>query len=88
MKLRYNFVTNEVADKIVAVAIGDDMAKFNGFIKMNKTGAEIFNFLKDEISMENLIAEMAKLYPEETEATVTEVVEGFVAELEKSGVLE
>jgi len=88
MKLRYNFVTNEVADKIVAVAIGDDMAKFNGFIKMNKTGAEIFNFLKDEISMENLIAEMAKLYPEETEATVTEVVEGFVAELEKSSVLE
>jgi len=88
MKLKYSFVTNEVADKIVAVAIGDDMAKFNGFIKMNKTGAEIFNFLKDEISMENLIAEMAKLYPEETEATVTEVVEGFVAELEKSGVLE
>ena len=39
MKLKYNFVTNEVADKIVAVAVGGDLEKFNGFIKMNDTGA-------------------------------------------------
>ena len=47
MKLKYNFVTNEVADKIVAVAVGDDLSKFNGFIKMNGTGAFIFNMLKN-----------------------------------------
>ena len=39
MKLKYNFITNEVADKIVAVAVGGDLEKFNGFIKMNDTGA-------------------------------------------------
>lgn len=88
MKLKYNFVTNEVADNIVAVAVGDDMGKFNGFIKMNETGAQIFNFLKEEITMEALISEMAKLYPEETIETVTETVEGFVNELVKSGVAE
>lgn len=88
MKLKYNFVTNEVADNIVAVAVGDDMGKFNGFIKMNETGAQIFNFLKNDITMEELISEMAKLYPEETFETVTETVEGFVKELIKSGVAE
>lgn len=88
MKLKYNFVTNEVADNIVAVAVGDDMGKFNGFIKMNETGAQIFNFLKNDITMEELISKMAKLYPEETIETVTETVEGFVKELIKSGVAE
>ena len=70
MKLKYNFVINEVADKIVAVAVGEDIDKFNGFIKMNETGAQIFNLLKEEITMEALISEMAKLYPEETIETV------------------
>ena len=88
MKLKYNFVTNEVADNIVAVAVGDDMGKFNGFIKMNDTGAQIFDLLKNDISMEELIAEMAKLYPDEPETEVKETVEGFVAELKKSGVVE
>lgn len=88
MKLKYNFVTNEVADKIVAVAVGDDMGKFNGFIKMNETGAQIFNLLKEEITMEDLVSEMSKLYPEETEDTVKEVVGGFVAELKDKGVIE
>ena len=88
MKLKYNFVTNQVADNIVAVVVGEDMGKFNGFIKMNETGAQIFDLLKDEISMEKLIEEMAKLYPEETLDTVKETVEGFVAELQKSGVVE
>ena len=88
MKLKYNFVTNQVADNIVAVAVGDDMGKFNGFIKMNETGAQIFDLLKNDISMEDLVTEMAKLYPEETIDTVKETVEGFVAELKKSGVVE
>lgn len=88
MKLKYNFVTNQVADNIVAVAVGDDMVKFNGFIKMNETGAQIFDFLKNEITMDDLVAEMAKLYPEETMDTVKETVEGFVAQLNESGVIE
>ena len=35
MKLKYNFVINEVAGSTVAVAVGDDAAKFKGFIKMS-----------------------------------------------------
>ncbi len=88
MKLKYNFVTNEVADNIVAVAVGEDMSKFNGFIKMNQTGAEIFELLKNDISMDDLIAEMQKLYPDETLEIVTETVESFVQQLKESGVVE
>ena len=88
MKLKYNFVTNQVADSIVAVVVGEDMGKFNGFIKLNETGAQIFNLLKEDITMEELISEMAKLYPDETAETVKETVENFVGELLKAGVAE
>ena len=47
MKLKYNFIVNEVADKMVAVAVGADLEAFNGFIKMNDIGAEIFEILKN-----------------------------------------
>ena len=88
MKLKYNFVTNQVADKIVAVAVGEDIGNFNGFIKMNDVGEKIFNLLKDDISMEDLVAEMCRLYPAETESTIRENVESFVSGLKENGVME
>lgn len=88
MKLKYNFVTNEVADKIVAVAVGDDLEKFNGFVKMDKTAASIFDLLKEEESLEDLIAKVMALYPKEPEAEVRQVVLDVVDYLQKSGVLE
>ena len=88
MKLKYNFVTNEVADKIVAVAVGDDMEKFNGFIKMNGVGAYIFNMLKEDVTADDIVTAMQKDYTDASEAEIRENVEGFIAELKKSDVLE
>lgn len=87
MKLKYNFVTNEVADKIVAVAVGDDLEKFNGFIKMNEVAANIFGLLKEETTEDTVVAEMCKLYPNEDEAEVRNTVKEFTAKLIEAGVL-
>lgn len=87
MKLKYNFVTNEVADKIVAVAVGDDLNSFNGFIKMNDIGAYIFNMLKNDVTVDEIVEAMKKDFPSSTEAEIRENVEGFTAELKKSEVL-
>ena len=75
MKLKYNFVTNEVADKIVAVAVGGDLEKFNGFIKMNDTEEEI-------------VAAMKKDYEDATEEEIRETVSEFVGKLKEADVLE
>ena len=88
MKLKYNFVTNEVADKIVAVAVGEDLSKFNGFIKMNDIGAYIFNMLKKDVTVDDIVVAMQKDYPDEAEAEIRETVEGFVAKLKEAEVLE
>ena len=88
MKLKYNFVTNEVADKIVAVSVGDDLQKFNGFIKMNDTGAYIFNMLKNDVTEEEIVAAMKKDYSDATEEEIKETVSEFVGKLKDADVLE
>ena len=88
MKLKYNFVVNEVAGSMVAVAGGEDVTKFNGFIKMNKTGAEILGLLKEETTVEALVEKMAKLYPESDVNEIKQSVESLVAKLKTAEVLE
>ena len=50
MKLKYDFVVREVADKIVAIPIGDATEDFNCMVTLNESGAFNFNLLKQEIS--------------------------------------
>ena len=88
MKLKYNFVTNEVADKIVAVAVGGDLEKFNGFIKMNDTGAYIFNMLKSDVTEEEIVSAMKKDYEDAAEEEICETVSEFVGKLKEADVLE
>ena len=88
MKLKYNFVLNTVADKVVAVAVGDDLEKFNGFIKMNDIGAEIFEILKNDVTEQEIVDIMKKKHPEEPEAEVIDTVSTFVAKLKEDGIAE
>lgn len=88
MKLKYNFVTNEVADKIVAVAVGDDLEKFNGFIKMNDVGAYIFNMLKNDVTEDEIVAAMQKDFEDATEEEIREAVKEFTDKLSESDVIE
>ena len=88
MKLKYNFVTNEVADKIVAVAVGDDLQQFNGFIKMNDIGAYIFNMLKNDVTEDEIVSAMQKDYEDATEEEIREAVKEFTDKLRASDVIE
>lgn len=88
MKLKYRFITNEVADKFVAVAVGDDMDSFKGFVKMNDIGAEIFALLANEITEDELVAAMCEKHGDTPETEVREAVDGFVEGLKKEELLE
>ena len=88
MKLKYNFVVNPVADKMVAVAVGDDLGKFNGFIKMNDIGAEIFEILKNDVEIEDIVKIMCEKHPDEKPDEVTKTVTEFVNQLKEAQVIE
>ncbi len=87
MKLKYDFVTNVVAGKTVAVAVGDDAMKFNGFIKMNDTGAEIFKLLKEDMTFDGLVEELLKIYPESDRETIESSTRAFIDKLTEAEVL-
>ncbi len=86
MKLKYQFVTNCVAGKTVAVAVGEDLGSFNGFIKLNETGAFIFGLLKEEISKEKIVKAVCKEY-EVDEEKASKSVDEFLAYLSSYGVI-
>lgn len=88
MKLKYNFVTNEVADKIVAVAVGEDLEKFNGFIKMNAVGAHIFALLKNDVTIDDIVNEMKMEYGDASEEEIRSTVIDFTEKLKKADVIE
>jgi len=87
MKLKYDFIVNEVAGQFVAVAIGDAVEEFSGFVKMNDIGAEIFEMLKEEISADEIIEKMLEKHPESNLQEATEVVNGFIEGLKAEGIL-
>lgn len=88
MKLVYNFVVNQVADQMVAVAVGDDLEKFGGFIKMNDIGAFIFEQLKNDVTVDSIVEAMKAEYTDATEEEIRETVEGFVGKLKEEGIVE
>ena len=87
MKLKYDFVINEVAGQFVAVAVGDGLAEFNGFIKLNDVGADIFNELKNDVTVDDVVNALKAKYSDTPDEEIKETVEEFVAKLKESDVL-
>lgn len=87
MKLKYNFIINEVAGKMVAVAVGGDVENFNGFLKTNKEGAEALEILKNDVSYDEIVTLMAEKHPETDLEEVKQFVTEFTEGLKNEGVL-
>ena len=87
MKLKNQFVINQVAGEIVAVSVGNSTGGFNGYIKLNETGAFIFEKLKADISREALIAAVLGEYPDATRQSAAESVDELLEKLEKADLL-
>ncbi len=87
MKLKYNFVINQVAGETVAVSVGDNDGRFNGYIKLNETGAFIFKMLKKDTTREDIINALLAEYPDATQEAAAESVDELVEQLRKAELL-
>lgn len=87
MKLKYNFVINQVAGETVAVSVGDNDGRFNGYIKLNETGAFIFKMLKKDTTREDIISALLAEYPDATQEAAAESVDELVEQLRKAELL-
>ncbi len=87
MKLKYNFVINNVAGSVVAVPVGTDSAAFKGYIKLNDTGAYIFKSLKTGASREELIEGILRDFEGAQRQEVEKTVDEFLDKLRASDII-
>ncbi len=87
MKLKCNFVINNVAGDIVAVSVGGNSDSFNGYIKLNETGAFIFKMLKNDITREEIITALGKEYPDASNTDIADSVDTLIEKLNKAELL-
>lgn len=87
MKLKYQFVINNIAGETVAVSVGNNNGAFNGYIKLNDTAAFIFKKLKTDTNREDLIKDVLKEYSDATPEDATQSVDCLLEKLEKADLL-
>lgn len=85
MKLKYEFIINEVAGETVAVSVGEN--RFNGYLKLNETGKFILEALARDTTPEQISADMLAAYPDATADEVNETVKEFIEKLQAADML-
>lgn len=87
MKLKYQFVINNVAGETVAVSVGDTSGRFSGYIKLNETGAFIFKKLKSDTTREEIINSLMIEYPDATRDDAANSVDELIEKLKGADLL-
>ena len=77
MKIKEGFILRQIAGEDIVVPIGNNIADFNGVIRLNESAAFLWRELQSEISKEELINSLIKEY-EIDENLATNDVEGFL----------
>ena len=86
MKLKYDFVIEEVAGQKVAMVVGEDLDK-GGFMQLNDTGIYILNLLKEDVTAEYIVANIQKDFEVDDIDEVREWVDAFIRALKEADVL-
>jgi len=87
MKLKYNFAIQEVTDFWAAVPVGKDAKKYKGVMSLNESAKDMMEFLREDITEEELVQKMLKEYvvPEEQ---LRKDVSDFIQKLKDADVLD
>ena len=85
-RIKQGFVLREVAGSYVAIATGQASRGFNGMIKLNETGKEIWNSLEQGLPDDQIAMRLTKLYQASADQAVSDV-QAFVEQAQKEGFL-
>ena len=87
MKIRNGFMLRKVGGQNVVVAVGAASMDFNGIIKLNETGAFLWELLKSERTPEELTEALLAEYDIDRE-TASADVEAFAERLSRAELLD
>ena len=87
MKLKEGFIFRKIAGDNVVVPIGQQIKEFNGLIKLNESGAFLWNILKEGSSKEELVDKLLEEYEIDRDFAENDV-EKFINILKERDMLE
>ena len=86
MKIKEGFVLRNICGEYVVVAVGRQTLDFKGLIKLNETGAFLWERLQAESTTEELLTAMQAEYDVDA-ATASADIEAFVTALRNAELL-
>lgn len=87
MKIRSGFKLMKVGVQNLVVAVDERAEEFNGMIRLNPTGAFLWELLEKEAEKEELVAALLSEYEIDKETAETDV-DRFLSILTDNGILE
>ena len=86
MKLKENFVLRQISGPWIVLPLGVETVDFSGMLKLNETGAMLWNLLKDGCGEDDLVRALTAEYEVSTEQAGADVEE-YLAKLRDAGCL-
>lgn len=86
MKIKDGFVLRNICDEYIVVAVGRQTLDFKGLIKLNESGAFLWEQLKSDRTEEELLAALTAEYTVD-EATAQADIAAFVSSLKEADLL-
>lgn len=87
MRNNKGFVMRKLGDEYVVVPVGVTLGEFNGMIRLNETGAFLWERLQNGSTREQLIRALLEEYEIDEEKAVSDT-EGFIRTLKEAEILE
>ncbi|MBE6708104.1 MAG: PqqD family protein [Ruminococcaceae bacterium] len=87
MKIKKGFVLRDIAGQAVATATGEASESFRGMIKLNSTARDVWVWLDEGKSPEEISVLLSDKYNVPRESTFADVTE-MIEKMEKAGFLE
>ncbi len=89
MKIKNGFVLEEVGGAYLAVAVGERADDFSGLVRLNGTGAFIWNLMNEnDITRDEVVAAILSAYEGVSREQAERDVDAFEAKLRGAGILE
>ena len=87
MKIKEGFILKDVAGSKIIIATGEQRMNFNGVITFNEVGADVFNLLDGNNSVEDIVAKISGDYNAPCEIVRADV-EKLIEKMKKHNLIE
>lgn len=86
MKLKSTIILRKIAGETILVPVGEDAVRVNGLITVNEVGALICEQLKEERTVEALVAAVTAQFDVDAQTARTDIA-SFIHTLEENDLL-